>query len=102
MHSMITLNGIEYIPASEAGPAAPTSRQIVVLQRGWIVVGDVSRDGDDLIIQNCASIRRWGTTTGLGQLARTGPTEKTIIDPQPDTRVHILAVVQRINVLSAL
>lgn len=70
--------------------------QIVVLQRGWIVVGHVTRDGDELTITNASVIRRWGTTKGLGQLVN-GPTPTTRLDPAGTIRAHILTVVMTID-----
>lgn len=70
--------------------------QIVVLQRGWIVVGHVTRDGDELTITNASVIRRWGTTKGLGQLVN-GPTLTTKLDPCGVIRAHILTVVMTID-----
>lgn len=74
------------------------SRQIVVLQRGWIVVGDVSKDGPMLRITDASVIRRWGTQRGLGQLAQTGPTKDTILDPCGTVEAHEMTVIMSIEV----
>lgn len=74
-------------------------REIVILQRGWIMVGNVTKQGSDIVMDNTSLIRRWGTTTGLGQLALTGPTKDTILCACGRVRVHELAVVARIEVL---
>lgn len=68
--------------------------EILVLQRGWVVVGEVAREGPYLKVQKAAVIRRWGTEgKGLGHL-RFGPTEETILDPCGEIpRVHELTVV---------
>ena len=68
-------------------------RQIVISQRGWVFVGDVTRTENEVVIKKAAVVRRWGTTRGLGQLAQDGPTENTILDPCPPVRIHSLAVV---------
>lgn len=80
--------------------ATNTSRQIVVLQRGWIVVGDVTQTGSTVIINNASVIRRWGTTNGLGQLALAGATKETILDPCGVVKAHELAIVMTIEVQS--
>lgn len=67
--------------------------RIVVLQRGWVVVGDVHRTGDEIIVRDASVIRYWGTTKGLGQLALSGPTEKTVLDPCGTVKAHIASVV---------
>ena len=46
----LTLNGVDYVKASSIG-ATPTVKQIVVLDRGWIVVGDISKKGDYLNVK---------------------------------------------------
>jgi len=58
------------------------SKQIVVLERGWVFVGDVADDGNGgIVISNAKNVRRWGTTAGLGQLAADGPQSNTVLDP---------------------
>ncbi len=74
-----------------------SKKQIVVLQRGWVVVGDVSRDGDQVTVENAQVIRRWGTTKGLGELI-SGPTSSTVLDPAGTVTAHELAVVLTIDV----
>jgi len=74
-----------------------STKQIVVLQRGWVVVGDVSRDGDEVTVENASVIRIWGTTKGLGELVN-GPTASTKLDPAGTVRAHALAVVFTIDV----
>ncbi len=74
-----------------------TKKQIVVLQRGWVVVGDVSEVGDKVVIDNASVIRYWGTTKGLGELVE-GPTSTTKLDPAGTVTAHQLAVVFTLDV----
>jgi hypothetical protein len=74
------------------------TREIVILQRGWIIVGDVVRNGSEFTVTDASVIRRWGTTNGIGQLAIAGPTKDTILDPVGTARAHELTVVMRIDV----
>lgn len=72
-------------------------KQIVIAQRGWVFVGDVERSGDDVTITDAQCIRRWGTTRGLGELARGGPLHSTALDDMGTVRLHALAVVAAID-----
>lgn len=42
--------------------------RIIVLQRGWVLIGNYSEKGDRGYLQNAHVIRKWGTTKGLGEL----------------------------------
>ncbi len=73
----IIIDGREYVPATtEATPI-----RIVVLQRGWVVIGryNLNRDTNEVALTNAATIRIWGTTKGLMEIAL-GPTAKTVLD----------------------
>ena len=67
--------------------------KIVVLQRGWVVVGRFSQRGTRCKITNGAVIRRWGTTRGLGEIAVGGPTNNTALEPTPTIEYHELTEV---------
>ena len=54
-------------------------KQIVVIDSGFVHVGDCYLDGEMLRIENCVNIRRWGTTKGLGELIA-GPKKETVAD----------------------
>lgn len=68
----------------------------VIGQRGWVWVGVISTEGDELVIRSGAVLRRWGTTRGLGELTG-GPTAETVLDPCGEVRIHRLAVVATID-----
>ncbi len=72
-------------------------KYIVILQRGWVVVGDFTQDGSQCVINNGSVVRRWGTTKGLGQLANDGPTGSTELEPIPETTFHELTIVARLK-----
>jgi len=72
-------------------------KQIIIAQRGWVFVGDVSITADQLVIKNASNIRRWGTTRGLGEIAANGPTKSTVLDAVGTVRIHALAVVASID-----
>ncbi len=71
--------------------------RILVLQRGWVAVGNYSADGDDVTLQNAKIVRRWGTTKGLGEIAAKGPTRETVLDDVGQVQVHRLGVVLAIT-----
>lgn len=93
----ITIDGVEYVPASEA--PEPTPYKIVVLQRGWVFVGRYSLDPETQIVTltDAKNIRVWGTTKGLGQLAESGPTGSTKLDPAGVVTFHLLTQVLAID-----
>lgn len=77
-------------------PSAATflpGKHIVILQRGWVVVGDVTQTGSAVEIKNASVIRKWGTTKGLGELALSGPLAETKLDPCGTVRAHELAII---------
>lgn len=69
------------------------AKKIVVADRGWVFIGDVYADTNgDQLINDAKVIRVWGTTKGLGEIALTGPTSKTILDEAGTVRVPAKSV----------
>lgn len=73
----ITVNGKTYY--SEQPQQITGNLKIVVLQRGWILIGNFEQDKDKCKLHNASVIRIWGTTKGLGELVD-GPTSTTKLD----------------------
>ena len=70
---------------------------IVVLDRGFVYVGDVVCDAGWCVISNAQNIRIWGTTAGLGELALGGPTKDTKLDSTGNVRAPMRAVISVID-----
>src|ERR1017187_3502853 len=64
--------------------------KIVVLQRGWVLIGEYFKTGCMIELRKPQVIRTWGTTKGLGELAITGPTSSTRLDPTNTVSFHEL------------
>lgn len=78
----VKINGVDYVRKDTINNHEITGDiKIVILQRGWVMVGRFERDGSDCKLHNAAVIRLWGTTKGLGEIAKDGPTSKTVLDP---------------------
>ena len=80
----ITLQDLKEILCNEpwrrcASASTITGQHIVVLDRGFVYVGDVTIEGDFLHITDAKNIRYWGTKNGLGEL-RDGPKSDTKLD----------------------
>ena len=67
--------------------------QIVVLDRGYVYQGNVTRTGDMITISMAKNVRRWGTTKGLGQLAAAGPQLNTVLDDAGTVLAPMRAVI---------
>lgn len=71
--------------------------KIVVMDKGFVSVGKYSRTTDQVKLENAAVIRYWGTTGGLGQLAKDGPQPNTRLDPTPTENIPWHAVIKTID-----
>jgi len=95
----VEINGVKYIRkdavSTKPEPGANDIR-IVVLQRGWVVVGQYTETGDDVTITKASVIRVWGTTKGLGELVN-GPTSKTVLDPSGTVKATKIGIVMTLD-----
>lgn len=83
----IDLSGDEYRELTDGNAAKPIAPSyeyegfgIVVVNRAWIYAGQIKHDGTWCVVDGAKNIRRWGTTNGLGQLAKYGPQKETELD----------------------
>ena len=74
-----------------------TGTAIVVLDRGFVYVGDVVIEGDWCVMTNARNIRHWGTKNGLGELVN-GPLKETKLDFVGSLRAPLRAVISIIDV----
>ncbi len=79
----------EYERATQSQPQGQI--QIVVLDRGFVFVGRVTRTDTEMYIDDARCIRKWGTEEGLGQLAN-GPLTETKLDAKCTVRPQLKAV----------
>ena len=67
MENTISINGIDYIPATSVIDG--TDHQIVIVANGWIFIGYV-KDGDKgITIKEAHIVRSWSNGKGIGALA---------------------------------
>ena len=80
--SEVKINGVDYIRKDLVGKQEEIKGdiKIVILQRGWVMVGKFEKNGDDCKLHNASVIRVFGTTKGLGEIAKGGPTSTTKLD----------------------
>lgn len=82
-------------------PETKPEKRIVILSYGWVMIGEYSESADQktVSLNDAYVIRRWGTKKGLGQIALTGPTKDTILDPCGIVNIPMLSVVASIRVM---
>lgn len=66
---------------------------VVVLDRGFVYVGEVLRKGDMYVMPAGRNIRYWGTDKGLHQLVTSGPTTDSKVDAPALVRIPARAVI---------
>src|SRR5574343_437946 len=96
---VIKIDDVEYVRRDSVIPKTSGEIRIVILQRGWVMVGYFSQDGPNCTLDKAACIRTWGTSKGLGEIAIEGPTSKTILDKCPPVHFHELTVIQMMDVV---
>jgi hypothetical protein len=96
MAKTVTVDGKTYV---EQGTEEPKNSniKIVILQRGWVMVGRWSQKDDMCSLDNAYVIRTWGTTKGLGELALEGKKSSTKLDKAGHVEFHQLTIVATLN-----
>ena len=74
----ITVEGRDYVPVDQVQEYEGDIK-IVILQRGWVMIGRFERSGSDCKLHNASVIRKWGTTNGLPELCN-GKLKDTVLD----------------------
>ena len=77
----VTVNGVKYVRKDSISEHKNFEGdvKIVILQRGWVYIGRLERNGHDCKLHNAYNIRVWGTKKGLPELIH-GATESTKLD----------------------
>jgi hypothetical protein len=96
--STLIVNDVKYVREDSLPQNKNLSKdiRIVILQRGWVLVGRFFQGGSDCKLEQASVIRKWGTEKGLGELV-SGPTSSTVLDPCGVSRFHELAIVATLD-----
>lgn len=78
----ISINGIDYVRADAVQPTAPGTRAVVVVDRGWIFAGDVTRENGRIKLSRAVWVFRWEAIGFDGVVADPKSTQATI-KPMP-------------------
>ena len=81
----VIIDGIEYAPVVRATGA----RAVVVVDRGWIFAGDVTREGNRIFLDNAVWVFRWESIGFDGVIAN--PKDKNVTLRKMKNRVEIPA-----------
>ena len=73
---MIVIDGIEYTAKN-----VPSSKKILVLVHGHVLIGDVEKVDGGYALNNGSVIRNWGTDKGIGQIAKKNGGASPTLDP---------------------
>jgi len=95
----IMIDEVKYIRADSIDDAKKYEGdiKIVVLDRGFVYIGNVEEKDDFVIIRNAKNLRIWGTTKGLGELVN-GPLSGTKMDSVGTVRAPSRALISLIDV----
>ena len=65
MTDIVTINGVEYAPIANC----PTgTRAVVVVDRGWIFAGDVTRENGRIRLSNALHVFKWESVGFAGMI----------------------------------
>ena len=79
----VIIDGIEYAPVVRA----TGTRAVVVVDRGWIFAGDVTREGNRIFLDNAIWVFRWESIGFDGVIAN--PKDKNVTLRKMKSRVEI-------------
>jgi len=70
---------------------------LVILPRGWVMVGETTEKENKLFLTNASVVRYWGTSKGLPELANGGPLKGTVLDGKCEMEFPMSSVIAKIK-----
>ena len=68
----VTINGVDYIRADQIAEQKPKgNRAIIVVDRGWIFVGDVTRENGRILLSRALHVFKWEAVGFAGMIENT-------------------------------
>lgn len=92
MSEIITINGIEYTPVRAAPKGA---RAIIVVDRGWIFAGDVTRENGRIKLSRALHVFKWESVGFAGMIENTKKADLrpiTDVDIPEDSEIFCVPV----------
>ena len=83
MSNTININGIEYVPASEVQQRVFGKRAVVVVDRGWVFAGDVTRENGRIKLDRAVNVFRW-ESVGFDGVIANPKSSKVTLKPMPN------------------
>lgn len=80
----ITINGIDYVPADQIKAQPTGNRAIIVVDRGWIFAGDVTRENGRIKLSRALHVFKWESVGFAGIIENT---EKADLRPIADVDI---------------
>ncbi len=80
----IEINGVKYIKADAVQQPIVGSRAVIVVDRGWIFAGDVTRENGRIKLSRAVWVFRWESIGFDGVIANPKSTKVTI-KPMPNS-----------------
>ena len=71
--------------------------RLVILPRGWVMVGQAKIENNTLYLSNASVVRIWGTSCGLPELANKGPLKNTVLDGKCSMEFPMSSVIATIE-----
>lgn len=92
--SILIVNGVEYKPVNQEKDV-----RIVILQRGWVFVGNFKKVSDsECILTNAKNYRQQRSGKGFGYVAKHGPTSECKLDDcELPVRFHPLTIIATLD-----
>lgn len=98
--SSIEVNGVTYVPSDSVQSVSPGNREVVVIDRGWIVAGNVAKDEvtNELIVSNAIHVFRWESIGFAGVLKDPKSSKVTLMELPYPVKVPACSVIFTIPV----
>lgn len=78
----IAINGVDYVRADSIQPMPTGNRAVVVVDRGWIFAGNVTRENGRIKLTRAVWVFRW-ESVGFDGVIANPKSNKVILKPLP-------------------